>query len=93
MNSKQEEQVEQEHLSREHMSKMIRAQTVVMKQVHEDNLALQQENAELRDEVQAKTDLLALVVVENSELREFLESLQLDVTNEIKLEQLLNKND
>lgn len=72
MNSKQEEQIEQEHLSREHMIKMIRAQTVVMKQVHEDNLALQQENAELR---------------------EFLESLQLDVSNEIKLEQLLNKHD
>ncbi|AGN51373.1 hypothetical protein VPJG_00009 [Vibrio phage jenny 12G5] len=61
----------QESVSREHMSKMIRTQTVVMKQLHEDNLALQQENAELR---------------------EFLQSLQLDVSNEIKLEQLLNKN-
>ncbi len=30
---------------------------------------------------------------ENAELREFLESLQLDVSNEIKLERLLNKND
>ena len=49
MNSKQEEQIEQEHLSCEHMSKMIRAQTVVMKHLHEDNLALQQENAELRE--------------------------------------------
>lgn len=39
----------QESVSREHMRKMIRAQTVVMKQVHEENLALQQENAELRE--------------------------------------------
>ena len=32
----------QESISREHMRKMIRAQTVVMKQLHEENLALQQ---------------------------------------------------
>ncbi len=56
MNSKQEEQVEQEHLSREHMSKMIRAQTVVMKQVHEDNLTLQKENAELREALHSIKD-------------------------------------
>ena len=31
------------------------------------------------------------LVDENKELRSFLESLQLDVSNEIKLEQLLNK--
>ncbi len=59
---------------------------------------LEQENAELKEELQAKTDFLGLVVAEKvgleqevSELRAFLESLQLDVTNEIKLEQLLNK--
>ena len=32
------------------------------------------------------------LVEENKELRAFLESLQLDVSNEIKLEQLLNKH-
>lgn len=56
MNSKQEEQVEQEHLSREHMSKMIRAQTVVMKQVHEYNSTLQKENAELREALHSIKD-------------------------------------
>ena len=50
-----------------------------------------QMSAEQLDYIESATLNHDRLVEENKELRAFLESLQLDVSNEIKLEQLLSK--
>ncbi len=66
MKSNQEEQIEQEHLSREHMGKMIRAQTIVMKQLHEENKQQRESLDAFRELVKAQTKTIHDLNEENN---------------------------